>query len=396
MRSSFPGDGAGGASRFAAGALSALAQPPFFAFPLLWLTFPILVWLIDGAVASSRSGRVRRLAPAFATGWWFGFGYFLAGLWWIGSAFLVEADKFGWLMPFAVVLVPAGLALFWGFGAALAQLLWSEDWRRIFALALGLGAAEWARGTILTGFPWNSIGYALTAGEVLMQSASLFGLHALNVIAVVIFAAPATLAPVAPGRKRNVALPALALAGLAGLGLYGFIRLSQSEAAFVPDVTIRIAQPALDQLQKWDPANKDAVLETYIGSERAGGRAARARHHPGLAGIVLPLCADRGARRARRDRRDAAGEYDAGDRRLSRRISAHGRAQGLQLDLRHRRGRRHHRRLRQGASGAVRRIRAPHRQASVPRHCDNSPTAASRPAIGGAPCSFPMRRRSLR
>ena len=101
----------------------------------------------------ARSGRVERLVPAFATGWWFGFGYFLAGLWWIGSAFLVEADKFGWLMPFAVFLVPAGLALFWGLGAALAQLLWSEDWRRVFALALGLGAAEWARGTVLTGFP---------------------------------------------------------------------------------------------------------------------------------------------------------------------------------------------------------------------------------------------------
>ena len=93
---------------FAAGALSALAQPPFFAFPLLWLTFPVLVWLIDGAVASSRSGRVRRLLPAFATGWWFGFGYFLAGLWWIGSAFLVEADKFGWLMPFAVIAGAGG------------------------------------------------------------------------------------------------------------------------------------------------------------------------------------------------------------------------------------------------------------------------------------------------
>jgi apolipoprotein N-acyltransferase len=71
-----------------AGALSALAMAPFFAFPLLWITLPVLVWLIDGAVGETRRGRVRRLRPAFAVGWWFGFGYFLAGLWWVGNAFL--------------------------------------------------------------------------------------------------------------------------------------------------------------------------------------------------------------------------------------------------------------------------------------------------------------------
>jgi len=31
---------------FVAGALSALAFAPVYAFPVLWLTFPVLVWLI--------------------------------------------------------------------------------------------------------------------------------------------------------------------------------------------------------------------------------------------------------------------------------------------------------------------------------------------------------------
>jgi apolipoprotein N-acyltransferase len=248
---------------FGAGALSVLAMPPFFAFPILWVTLPILVWLIDGAVAGARSGRVRRLGPAFMIGWWFGFGYFLAGLWWIGNAFLVEADQFLWLMPLAIILLPAGLALFWGFGVAVAQLLWSEDWRRVFALAMGLGAAEWLRGNLLSGFPWNAIGYALTAGEILMQSAALFGLYALNVIAVAVFAAPAALAPAIGERRRNFVLPSIAILAVAALGLYGVLRLSQAAVAFVPDVSIRIVQPALAQLQKWDPENKDAVLSTY-------------------------------------------------------------------------------------------------------------------------------------
>jgi apolipoprotein N-acyltransferase len=250
---------------FFSGAISALAMPPFFIFPVLWITLPILVWLIDGAVAESKSGRIRRIGPAFTIGWWFGFGYFLAGLWWVGNAFLVEADEFAWLLPAAVVLLPAGLAILWGIGAALAQIFWSEDWRRIFALAIGLGIAEWLRGHVLSGFPWNSIGYALTAGEILMQSAALFGLYALNVIAVAIFAAPAALAPVGGERQRqNLVLPSLALVAVAAFGLYGLLRLSQATTAFVPDLKIRIMQPALDQLQKWDPDNKDEVLSTYF------------------------------------------------------------------------------------------------------------------------------------
>lgn len=247
-----------------AGALSALAMPPFFAFPILWITLPALVWLIDGAVGETRRGRVRRLRPAFAVGWWFGFGYFLAGLWWVGNAFLEEPDQFGWLLPVAVLGLPAGLALFWGLGTALAQILWTDDWRRIFALAAGLGAAEWLRGNVLSGFPWNAIGYALTAGEALMQSAALFGLYGLDVVAVLIFAAPAVLAPAVEGRRRNILLPSLALVSLAGLGAYGIIRLSHADATFVPGVTVRIVQPALEQLQKWDPTQKDTILSTYF------------------------------------------------------------------------------------------------------------------------------------
>jgi apolipoprotein N-acyltransferase len=248
---------------FVAGAASALAQPPFFAFPLLWITFPVLVFLLDGAVTQARSGRIRRLAPAFAAGWWFGFGYFLAGLWWIGAAFLVEAEEFGWLMPFAVVALPAGLALFWGLGAAFAQLFWRDDWRRIFALAAGLGGAEWLRGHVLTGFPWNAIGYALTAGEILMQSAALVGVYGLGVIAVVIFAAPAALTTAGPTQRRNVMVPAAALAVFAALGLHGMVRLSVADPSFLPNLDVRIVQPALSQLQKWDPENRDEVLATY-------------------------------------------------------------------------------------------------------------------------------------
>jgi len=252
---------------FLAGALSALAQPPFFLFPLLWLTFPVLVLLLDGAVSVRLSGLKGRLLASFGAGWWFGFGYFLAGLWWIGAAFLVDAEEFAWLMPFAVVLLPAGLAILWGLGAALAQLLWSPSPWRIFALAAGLGSAEWLRGHVFTGFPWNALGYSLTAGDVMMQSASLANVYALGFVAVVVFAAPATLVRIA---GRNSVLPGLlACAVFLGLAGYGLARLGNSQDNPVNDLHIRIVQPAIDQAQKWLPENKEAVFESYLSMSRA-------------------------------------------------------------------------------------------------------------------------------
>ena len=97
------------------------------------------------------------------TGWWFGFGYFFAGLWWIGNAFLVEAEL-TWLLPSGGP-APAGLRSSGASASPLAQLFWSEDWRRVFARA-STGCGGMAAGHLLSGFPWNAIGYALTAGEL--------------------------------------------------------------------------------------------------------------------------------------------------------------------------------------------------------------------------------------
>ena len=109
------------AAAFAAGALAVLAQPPFDFFAACFISFPVLVWLLDGAAGDGGRGFPARLTAFFATGWWFGFGYFLAGLWWIGAALLVEADAHAWAMPFAVLGLPAVLALFFGLACALAE-----------------------------------------------------------------------------------------------------------------------------------------------------------------------------------------------------------------------------------------------------------------------------------
>jgi apolipoprotein N-acyltransferase len=255
---------------FAAGAFSVLALAPFHAWPVLFLTFPVIVWLLDGA--ADRAGTLGGAAVAAGIGWWFGFGYFLAGLYWIGIAFLVDAQTFGWLLPFAVTLMPAGLALFMAMGFALARVIWVRGPLRIVALAVTLTATEWLRGHILTGFPWNTFGYALTAPASLAQAAALIGVWGLTFFAIILFASPALLADEPADSPRPWRMLAGAGALLVGFALYGTVRLAQLPTEFVPEVRLRIMQPNLSQDAKFNYGAKDRVMQHYLTlSDRATG-----------------------------------------------------------------------------------------------------------------------------
>lgn len=243
---------------FAAGAVSALAMAPFDLWPVLALTLPVLVWLIDGAGSGYAGTRA-----AFFMGWWFGFGFFLAGLYWIGMALLVEADRFAWALPLAVLGIPAGLAIFTGVGTALAHRLWSPGAPRIFAFAAALTLAEWLRSFVLTGFPWNSFGQALAATPALAQSASLFGLWGLTLITLVTLASPALLADPPETMRRPWLMPAVSAGVLVALAAFGFYRLHTTEVGTVEGVRLRIMQPNLPQDEKFRPAAKQKVLDLY-------------------------------------------------------------------------------------------------------------------------------------
>lgn len=244
-----------------AGAIGALSLAPFHVFPVLWISFPILVWALDGAADLTDGRRLTRVGPAFLIGWAFGFGWFLAGLWWIGAAFLVDAAEFGWLLPIALAVMSIGLGLFHGLAAVIARLLWSDGPARIAALALGFFAADWLRGHVLTGFPWNLIGYGFAANEPMMQIDSVLGGYGLTLLAVPVFAAPAVLARGRAADRRFVAVVAAVTIGIVG---WGALRLHLSPTEFVPGVRLRLVQPAIDQGVKWRPEFKTETVERYV------------------------------------------------------------------------------------------------------------------------------------
>lgn len=253
---------------FVAGAASALAMAPVNAWPILFITLPVLVWLVDGAAGDRWGGGW----TAAIAGWCFGFGYFLGGLYWIGYAFLVDAKTFGWLLPIAVAGLPAYLAVYTGLGLAAARLLWVRGPIRILAFAATMTIAEWLRGHLLSGFPWNTFGYALTQPLVLAQGVSLVGIWGLTFLTLAICASPVVLADEPEDTPHPYRWPIVGAVILAAFAGYGAARLWTHPTQFVKGVTLRVMQPALQQDAKFNYGAKDEVMARYLSlSDRATG-----------------------------------------------------------------------------------------------------------------------------
>ena len=262
---------------FVAGSLSVLALAPLHLWPVMLLTLPVLVWQLDGCYLGANARpeiSFASLRAAAGVGWAFGFGYFLSGLYWIGFAFLVEANVFAWLLPIAVTLMPAGLALFFALAAVISGPMWRPGPARLVALAIAFTATEWLRGHILTGFPWNSLGYALAGSDAMMQWASVFGVYGLTLFAILILGAPAAMwTPGAfPHRLslRQFVYPVAMAAVLGAAALWGHWRLNTSNVEFVDDVRLRIVQPNIPQKEKWKPENRAAIFQRYMTVSRRG------------------------------------------------------------------------------------------------------------------------------
>ncbi len=269
------------------GALGALALPPFHVVPLLSVALVGLVWLLDGTR--------RPLVGGFAAGWWFGFGFFALGLHWIANALLVDAARFGWMIPFAVGGLGAVLALFLGAATAVAGRAWRPGHpARVLILTAIWVAAEWLRQWVATGFPWNMLATVWMPLDAMLQPASVIGALGLGGLTVLALAAPAVLAdPVRARFKAAVVVAAvLALAVPAGWGAW---RLATVDPGPGPGVMLRLVQPNLSQAEKMNPSLRDVALMDHIAlSRRSGFEAADVVIWPETAaGFPLNLDAER-------------------------------------------------------------------------------------------------------
>lgn len=249
----------------ALGALAALALPPIHAVPVLVVSFSGLVLLVD---------RTPRFVSAVGLGWCFAFGFFVAGIYWVANALLAVSSMFGWLLPFAIIGAVGGLsallAAFPALAIGAARALWPAGPARILALAISWTVFEWLRGWVLSGFPWNLIGYSWAFSDSMNQFAALSGIWGLSLVTLLVAALPALLLDwtgktLKHGGARQRIPAAIACIGggvalLLAIWAGGSVRLSNASDDAVPTVRLRLVQGNIDPAKKGDASYSNDVL----------------------------------------------------------------------------------------------------------------------------------------
>lgn len=233
------------------GVLLAAAQAPLSLWPLAFVSFVLLLHLDAGG--SDAASRRRSFFTLFA----FCYGYFVAGHYWIGISFFVDAEKYALLLPLPVLGLPIVLAVFPATGTWLAWLV-ARGHRPAYMLLMPFGwlVGEWLRGRVATGFPWNLVGYVWGDWPAAMQLASYIGAQGLGLLTML---AASGIAIAMLGRRVAVALPALFVIAMALASLR-----VPAEIAMLPDVRLRLVQPSIAQTLKWQDSLRQQHLQQHV------------------------------------------------------------------------------------------------------------------------------------
>jgi len=245
-----------------AGAATTLSMPPWSAWPVLWVTLPLLIILLESTKSKG---------SAFLVGWAFGVGFFASGFAWISNAFFVDSETFAALAVPGVGGLVGGFALYTGiFGViirvfpplsadAMPQRRVVHHCCRIAFFAVLWCLIEWWRGWFLTGFPWNPIGSVWVTIPPLLQGAAVFGVYGLSLVTLLAATSVSLLTQGHPNRAALL-LVAACHAPLFCFALAGAVRLSGETNAVVDGVLLRVVQPNIAQADKWRPALRQQHL----------------------------------------------------------------------------------------------------------------------------------------
>jgi apolipoprotein N-acyltransferase len=229
------------------GALAAAALPPVHAIPVLLVSVPGLLALLDGAPTPMEAAR---------RGWWFGLGHHVLGLYWVTEAILFEAARFWWLVPLAVPALAATLAVFIAAACGLARLA-RPGWPRVLALGGAWVLADLARQFVLTGFPWNPWGSVWeipgVMGDVLIQPAAWISVHGLTLATLLLAAVPVL------GRRWQIG-------GVALFAVWISVGLILLHETLPPPTGLNVVlvQGNVAQGQKFDQALAVRIFESYL------------------------------------------------------------------------------------------------------------------------------------
>jgi apolipoprotein N-acyltransferase len=228
-------------------------------------TVASLVWLYCQIKIARKTGAVLKVTFCWL------FALYIGTMYWIVVPLTINNGEFVWLIPFAVTLVPAFLAMFHCSFIALSHFLCAGK-TRVFLIAF---PTFWCFGEVavtylpILGFPWNLMGYVWGGFSIYaIQSASLFGVYGLSALLVAI---STLLGEAVLTRRSRYKILFVSLAGtIAALNfLYGFIRLYKAGDVQFTNIKIAIVQNNISQELKWRGDQLYINLKSYVDSANA-------------------------------------------------------------------------------------------------------------------------------
>jgi len=167
---------------FLLGLISSFSLPPYNLFYVNFFSYPALLWVL---LLYSKDKII-----SFNLGWTFGFGYFISNLYWITNSLTFE-DIFKPLIPFALILIPSFLGLFYGISTLVFSFLNpKKNLLSILILTTSLSIIEYIRSFIFGGFPWNLIAFSFVNYVEFIQLLSLTGTYTFNSLIILLFLLP--------------------------------------------------------------------------------------------------------------------------------------------------------------------------------------------------------------
>lgn len=241
------------------GAIASFAFAPYYYILLLPLVFSSFLYLIYNA---------KSLKEYFLLGWSFGSGYFLAGLYWISYALIVD-QSFIWLIPFSIVFIPALLGLYIGIVTSLSYFFRKTPLKLAMAFISFWTLVEITRTYLFTGFPWMALGYALSPINIMLQTADIWGVFGLSIIVLTVSLAPFIL--ITTSKKLSFFYSAASILMVSANIVYGHIALKNGTV--FTNYSVFVVQPNIPQEIKWDRSHRKHNLEKIMNLSRDSGHA---------------------------------------------------------------------------------------------------------------------------
>ena len=233
---------------FVLGCLTTTAFAPF-GWHLL-LPFLLLPFLYVCLTLSPRD--------AAKHGFWFGFGMFLTGTYWIYISVVVFGQAPVWIAIFLMLGLVLIMSLWlWLAAWLISRLVHGEPW---FLLAVAPAAwvlIEWLRGWVFTGFPWLALGYS-KIDSMLAGWAPLLGVYGVSAMALLSITA-VLVAIMTRGRAQMIAVGIVIAPWLAG-GILKTVDWTEPDGEAL---RVTLVQGGIPQDRKWLQESFYPTLDFY-------------------------------------------------------------------------------------------------------------------------------------